>query len=100
MDEADNSSIPIIFNKILLYLAPNYRNLNSMSHRYEFLRKEFRKAIGFKDDLTAMCKDSSELFSFLDLYHDRVMRTVEMVKNFYHIVHNYRGIVIYGKDYG
>lgn len=93
--EADDSTIPIIFNEVLLYIDASYRHPTSITKRYAMIREEFMNITKRSTNFTAMCKNSSELFSFLDYYHEQAMKTIEIVKNFYDIVHKYRAIILH-----
>lgn len=57
------------------------------------MRNEFMNLTKRNNNFTAICKNSMELFSFLDHYHELTMKTIEIVRNFFTIVHKYRAII-------
>lgn len=93
MIEADDSTIPILFREVLLYLGFHYQN-KELTQRYKILRNEFKKNVNRVDNFTFMCKDSTELFQFLAYYHEQAKKTFDLVKNFYNIAYKYQSIVI------
>lgn len=79
----NDSSIPIYFDKVLMYIHPDYRG--KMSLKKQFQMNEFKRAIG-TDIFTPMCSSTSQLFSFLDYFHQQVLKTVEFVDVFFSII--------------
>lgn len=91
-EEADESTIPIIFQNIVLYITQEYRGEASNTMRNQLLKSEFRKALNCVDNFTSMCHSSNELFAFLDYYHEIAMKTVDLVNNFFKIISKYKAV--------
>lgn len=53
---------------------------------------EFKRAIG-TDIFTPMCSSTSQLFSFLDSFHQQVLKTVEFVDVFFSIIYKNSAII-------
>lgn len=79
----NDSTIPIYFEKVLMYIHPDYRGKMSLKKRFQM--NEFKRAVG-TDNFTAMCSSTAQLFSFMDYYHQQVMKTVQLVENFFSII--------------
>ena len=92
LSEADESTIPIIFKDVILYLAPDYRKEWSRTMRNNLLRREFHRTINGVDNFTSVCSSSFHLFTFTDYYHENVMKANAIVDNFFAIVHKYKAV--------
>jgi hypothetical protein len=79
----NDSTIPIYFDKVLMYIHPDYRG--KMSMKKQFQMNEFKRVVG-TDNFTSMCSSTSQLFSFLEHFHQNVMKTVDFVDNFFSII--------------
>lgn len=86
----NDSTIPIYFEKVLLYTNPDYRRRSGF--RIQILMKEFRQVLK-TDNFTSMCSSTTHLFSFLEFYHENVIKTVRLISNFFEIVNKYDGIL-------
>lgn len=90
--QADESTIPIIFKKIFLYITPEYRKRQINSFKNQVLNKEFKRALNYVDNFTSMCYTSSDLFSFLDYYHEAVIKTKNLVSKFFKLISKYKSV--------
>lgn len=92
----NDSVIPIYFEKVLMYMNPDYRRRTSF--RLTILVKEIKRALK-TGIFTSMCPSALYMFSFLDFYHENVMRTVNLVDNFFEIVHKYSAVLMRHVDW-
>lgn len=86
----NDSTIPIYFEKVILYTNPDYRRRSSF--RIQILMKEFKRVLK-TDNFTSMCSSTPYLYSFLEFYHDHVIKTVRLISNFFEIINKYGGIL-------
>lgn len=91
--EVNDSTIPIIFNNVLIYLGFEYRNEAVFTKRLRMLRKEFKKIVNGRENFTSICGNCNELFPFLDYYHEKVKKAWDIVNNLYSIVRKYKAII-------
>lgn len=80
-----SSTVPIYFDKFLMYTHPNYRG--TLSLRLKLLKKEFRRAIG-TDNFISQCSSMPHLFNFMEYYHNQVMSTVSLVHGFLTVINS------------
>lgn len=91
----NDRAIPIYFEKVLMYMNPDYRLRTSF--RLKIRSKEIKRALKI-DVFTSMCSSALYLFSFLDFFHENVMRTVSLVDNFFEIVSKYSAVLMLQDD--
>lgn len=88
----EQSSIPIQFEKALMYTNPSFRG--KTSKRVKILMQEFKKVME-TDNFLHICSSMDELFGFFDFYHKNVMKTVQLVDKFFELIHQYEGVTEY-----
>ncbi|KAG5681978.1 hypothetical protein PVAND_011377 [Polypedilum vanderplanki] len=91
-EEVNECTIPIIFKDVRLYLNAEYQLKSNESKRNLLLRHEFKKATNMTENFTSMCSSSKDLFSFLNIYHEHVMKVVHLVDNFFKILFKYEAV--------
>lgn len=94
-DSLENSTIPIQFERVLMYVNPTYRG--KLSKRLKVLMKEFKKTMG-TDNFLHQTPSMTELFDFLNYYHEKVMKTVTLVDNFFMIIRRNESITEYNEE--
>ncbi|XP_070495700.1 uncharacterized protein [Chironomus tepperi] len=92
LTEADESTIPIIFKDVMLYLDPDFRKPWSTTMKNGLSRREFHRAIHGVDNFTSICSSSNQLFTFVDYYQANVVKANETVNNFFNIVNKYKAV--------
>ncbi|KAL7027585.1 hypothetical protein ACKWTF_005491 [Chironomus riparius] len=92
LTEADESTMPIMFKNVFLYLDPDFRKSWSTTMKNSLSRREFHREIHGVDNFTAICKSSNQLFEFVNYYHTEVMKANEIVDNFFKIVNKYKAV--------
>lgn len=85
-ESINDSTIPIYFEKVLMYTDPNYRKVKST--RTTLIMREFHRSIG-TDVFTSMCRSDKELLTFLQYFHEQAKKTVSLVDNFLAIINNH-----------
>jgi hypothetical protein len=90
--QADESTIPIIFTKITLYISPNFRNNFAFTRKYRLQQREFKRLVNGVTNFTSMCETSSSLFKFLDYYNKCAIEACNLFLNLQNIVHKYQAI--------
>jgi hypothetical protein len=91
-DQAEESTIPLIFNNIQLYTHPNFRYANE-GNKLRLQRKEFEKTIDGITNYTSMCCSMNDFDKFLEFYQEKVLKTNELVENFLTITQKYGAIL-------
>jgi hypothetical protein len=96
--QVDDSTIPIIFTEVLLYLNENFREKSAFSRRWKMMTNEFKRAVDRVSNFTSQCGNSNDLFTFLDYYHGRVKYVFELVQQFFDIVKKYRSVILFDEE--
>lgn len=86
----EDSTIPIVFEKVTLYVNPWYRGKVGSTTR--LIRKHFERLIG-TDDLTAMCHSMKQFFEFVSNYHEQVKKSAKLVMSFLNMLDNYDAVL-------
>ena len=86
----NEATIPIFFEKTLMYINPDFRGKKSLKTNLQM--NEFKRLIG-TDNFISMCSSTGQLFTFLDFFHQQVVRTITVVDNFFSIVSKNSAIV-------
>lgn len=89
-DDLNDMSIPIYFENVLLYKSPHNRGNFTLQNR--LLMNTFKREI-CTDNLTSQCPSMNELSGFLDLYHAGVIKTVQLVDNFFRVVFKHKAVI-------
>lgn len=94
VESVNDSTVPIYFDKLLMYTHPSYRGV--LSKRLQFLKKEFRRAVG-TDNFLPKCSSMSHLFTFMEYYHNQVIEAVTTVNNFFNIINKHKAVLEYNE---
>lgn len=90
MENLNRSTIPIYFEKVLMYNDPKYRGVKSV--RTSLIMNEFRRLIE-TDLFTSACPSDKELFNFLQLFNVNVKKTVVRVETFLDIISRHDAVL-------
>lgn len=90
-----NSTIPIQFENVLMYVNPNFRG--KISKRLKVLMREFKQSMG-TDEFWQRCPSMNEIVDFLDFYHEKVIKTVLLVDNYFTIIVENEAITEYNGE--
>jgi hypothetical protein len=93
LPEADESTIPILFSKVILILGFHFRYNFKFPKRWDITMKEFKNAINGITNFNTMCRSSNDLLPFLNWYHEKVQKVQETVENLIKIAHKYEAIL-------
>jgi hypothetical protein len=88
--DINESTIPIYFEKVLMYVSPDYRG--RLSTRMRLLKNEFKRLIE-TDNFLSMCSSTAQLFDFMDHFHQQVLKADGLVRNFIKIVRDNNAII-------
>lgn len=91
--EADESTIPILFTKVNLILGSKFRHNFKFPKRWAIMMKEFKNAIDGVCSFNSRCRSSNDLLQFLDWYHEKTKKAYDIVENFWNITYKYGGCI-------
>lgn len=95
--EADDSTMPILFSQAILILGSKFRFSFEFTQKWQMMKNEFKNAFNSVDNFNSMCRSTTDLMSFLDYYHEKVMKVCEIVENFNKIVAKYGAVCVRDK---